>query len=170
MESYATNQAIPTDLLCQDSACPIANEGHHMGGYQTNPYDRKQRNQAEPPKAIIIAMSNIDWHGEDNVSMHDLKLMDRWNAVHGGWTNVPVKQQKVRKGRGKEPERNWQAAMQNRPKPMVIGSGKKTGGTSPVQKPVAAKPDVVTSTKKETLVRNALPSSGDKNIAWDEDV
>lgn len=169
MGSYTANSAIPTNLLCQDPSCPIANEAHHMGGYQTNPYDRAQRNQAEPPKAIIIALSNIEWHGEDNVSLDDLKLMEKWNAVHGGWMNVPVKKQKEQKGRGKKPERNWQAAMQNGPKPMVIGSGKKTESTSPVQA-MAGKPNFVPDTEKENSVRNTPSSSKGKKIAWDEDV
>ncbi|KAI4171558.1 MAG: hypothetical protein LQ343_004150 [Gyalolechia ehrenbergii] len=170
MDSRATTQLIPTHLLCQEPGCPIKDDAHPVGGYQTNPYDRKQRDLPEPPKAIITAMSKIDWHGAENVAAKDLELMERWNEVHGGWMNVPVKKQSPRKGRGKTPERNWQAARQNGPKPMIIGSGRKMGSLSPVQKPVASMPKVVANTEKEMSFGNALSSSGDKKIAWDEDV
>lgn len=78
-----------------------------------------------PPKAIALAIADIKYFQGDDCA-DEIELVQKFDAVHAGWDKVaPVKRQPTRNGRSKRPERNWQAARQNGPKPLVIGKGPK---------------------------------------------
>ncbi|KAI4133699.1 MAG: hypothetical protein LQ338_000028 [Usnochroma carphineum] len=91
--------------------------------------DPKQALMPIPPKAITFAIAGVNFCDEEIAkTVPEFELLNKFNAVHGGWFNVvPSKKQSARKTRGKKPERNWQAARQNGPRPLVIGKGKKVG-------------------------------------------
>ncbi|KAL8961882.1 MAG: hypothetical protein Q9193_001624 [Seirophora villosa] len=128
--------SIPASDLCHDVACPIK-APHAAGGYRSNVNDPKQAHLPAPPRPITLALAAVNFrHDEKTIeNLAATELLAKFDLVHAGWATVPVKKQPARKGRGKRPEWNWQAARQNGPKPLVIGKGKKVEAAAKVVAP-----------------------------------
>ncbi|KAI4201496.1 MAG: hypothetical protein LQ348_001633 [Seirophora lacunosa] len=175
--------SIPASDLCHDVACPIK-APHAAGGYRSNVNDPKQAHLPAPPRAITLALAAVNFRHDEKITQ-DLaatELLAKFDVVHAGWATVPVKKQPARKGRGKRPEWNWQAARQNGPKPLVIGKGKKVEAAAevvaPRQAPVGGNAGrtpnaktISTAAPASTPATNVADDSsvGGVKIAWAED-
>ncbi|KAL8720700.1 MAG: hypothetical protein Q9181_007861 [Wetmoreana brouardii] len=189
---------VPAPLRCHDASCPIE-EVHHAGPCRMDPRVPDQAHLPLAPWKIYGTLDLIEFlgepfalPGEDEIPdyaiesrAHLNKLVKDFDEVHS-WSPAPAKKGASRKGngmagKGKKPERNWQAAMQNGPKPLIIGAGKKVKaeqqptGKEPMlaqQKPAAkvAESSSGASVYSEPSDTTDTLNIRDAKLVWDEDV
>lgn len=133
---------VPTHLRCNDPACPSKNV-HHAGPYRADPRVPDQADMPFAPRDVYLTMDSVEYMGEPTLLPGETEIPDYVIELHASRTEflkkfdevhswIPVQAGKgvgkkgQGKGRkGKKVEKNWQAKMQNGPKPLMIGSRKK---------------------------------------------
>ncbi|KAL8699946.1 MAG: hypothetical protein Q9201_005714 [Fulgogasparrea decipioides] len=183
---------VPASLRCHDASCPIE-EIHHAGPCRMDPRVPDQAHLPLAPWKVYGTLDLLEFLGEpfalpeeNEIPDYALesrarlnKLIKDFDEVHS-WSPAPARKGASRNGtgiarKGKKPERNWQAAVQNGPKALIIGSGKKAVAK---QQPTRKEPELA---RPEPAAKFAESSSGmsvysepsdttNTKLVWHEDV